>query len=49
MSIKKKNEKDPMETVLANIEKSMGNKGGKSAFARFGAIERAAVEVIHSV
>jgi len=46
MAVKKKIEKDPMETVLANIEKSMGNKGGKSAFARFGTIERAAVSVI---
>jgi len=45
-TVKKKNEKDPMETVLANIEKSMGNKGGKSAFARFGTIERATVAVI---
>lgn len=42
----KKNTKDPMSTVLANIEKQMGNKGGKSAFARFGTIERAEVEVI---
>lgn len=46
MAIKKDKLKDPMNAVLANIEKQMGNKGGKSAFARFGTIERAEVEVI---
>lgn len=46
MVVKNKIEKDDMNTVLANIEKQMGNKGGKSAFARFGTIEKAKVEVI---
>jgi len=31
--------KDPMEAVLANIEKQMGNKSGKSPFSRFGSIK----------
>ena len=31
--------KDPMDSVLANIEKQMGNKGKASTFARFGNIE----------
>ena len=31
--------KDPMDSVLSNMEKQMGNKGGKSPFARFGTIE----------
>lgn len=31
--------KDGMDAVLANIEKQMGNKHGKSPFARFGNIE----------
>jgi recombination protein RecA len=30
--------KDPMDSVLANIEKQMGNKGKASTFARFGNI-----------
>jgi len=35
----KNTSKDPMDAVLANIEKQMGNKGGKSTFSRFGNIE----------
>jgi len=31
--------KDPMSSVLANIEKQMGNKGGDRILARFGDIE----------
>ena len=46
MPTKNTEKKDPMATVLANIEKSMGNKGGKSAFARFGSIEKAKVPVV---
>ena len=37
---KDKQAKDPIDAILANIEKSMGNKGKKSTFARFGKIER---------
>ena len=40
------NTKDPIDSVLANIEKQMGNKGGKSTFARFGNIEQLDVPVI---
>ena len=40
------NTKDPIDSVLANIEKQMGNKGGKSTFARFGNIEPSDVPVI---
>ena len=42
----KKIAKDNMDVVLANIEKSMGNRGAKSKFARFGNIERTSVPVI---
>jgi len=35
-----KQSKDPMDVVLANIEKSMGHKGKKSTFARFGNIKK---------
>jgi recombination protein RecA len=38
--------KDPMDAVLANIQKSMGNKGGTSPFARFKNVERANVPSI---
>ncbi|GAF91106.1 unnamed protein product, partial [marine sediment metagenome] len=43
---KKKEPKDPMDAVLSNIEKAMGNKGRKSTFARFGKIEREDIPVI---
>ena len=36
----KKEVKDPMESVLANIEKQMDRKAGRSTFKRFGKIER---------
>ena len=42
-----KKAKDSMDAVLANIEKQMGNKGGKkSPFSRFGNIEQVDVPVI---
>jgi len=44
--IKKTNIKDPMDSVLANIEKSMGKKGQRSPFARFGSIDAENVPVI---
>jgi len=37
---------DPMSSVLANIEKAMGNKGKASTFARFGDIKALDVPVI---
>ena len=42
----KAKKRDPMESVLANIEKQMGNKGKASTFARFGDIEAVDVPVI---
>lgn len=39
MPAKKKVVKDPIDSVLSNIEKAMGNKGGDSPFSRFGKIK----------
>lgn len=38
--------KDPMDSVIANIEKQMGNKTGKPFLSRFGNIEVESVPVI---
>ncbi len=37
----KKERKDPMEAVIANIEKQMGKKAGQASFTRFGDSKRA--------
>jgi len=43
---KAKETKDPMEAVLKNIEKIMGNAKGKPAFSRFGNLEVEEISVI---
>ena len=43
---KAKETKDPMEAVLKNIEKIMGNANGKPSFSRFGNLEVEEISVI---
>ena len=43
---KKDTKKDPMDAILANIEKSMGRKNKKPKFARFGNIEAQDIPIL---